>query len=298
MSTQFFEPGTVEDAIDLLRRHGGRAELLAGGTDLVVQTRQGARTMPEVLVHLGRVQGLETLDVDADGALRLGSRVSHAQVVESAVVGERWTALSDASALVGSPATRHIGTVGGNLCNGSPAMEIGGPLLAFEARVELAGPDGRREMPLHDFLLGPRRTARSLEEVLVSILVPPLRAGSGSAYLRLEFRQAMEIAIVGATACLSLDEQGIVSDCRIALTAVAPTVIRAREAEGVLLGGVPDEEAIARAAEEAARGSAPISDVRSPAGYRREMVRVMTARALRRALDRCASAAAAQRGEE
>jgi CO/xanthine dehydrogenase FAD-binding subunit len=290
MSTQFFEPQTIDDAVSLLRQYGPDAFPLAGGTDLVVQTRQGVRSMPGALVSLGRIPGLDTITGDEDGTLHLGGRVTHGQIERSEPIRTRWTALSDASALVGSPATRYVGTVAGNLCNGSPAMEIGGPLLAFDARVRLVGTGGERTVALADFFVGPRQTVRAPDEVLTDVLVPPAGGTSGSAYLRLEFRRAMEIAIVGATAVVHLAPDGTVDDCRIALTAVAPVIIRVAEAEQALRGITPDEAALDDVGKAAAAASAPIDDVRSPAAYRRDMVRVMTVRALRQALARCTSA--------
>ena len=301
MSVQFFQPRTLEEAVSLLSRHAPEARPLAGGTDLVVHARGGRGALPAALVHLGHIPGLNGIAVDDAGVLRIGATASHADVEVSAVVKRGWTALADASAIVGSPATRHVGTLGGNLCNGSPAMESGGPLLAFDAQVLLLGPGGERVLPLAEFFIGPGKTARAHDEVLAEIHVPPLGGlpvdgspsggdgvtRSGSAYLRLEFRRAMEIAIVGVSAALGLDAAGTIRICRVALTAVAPVILRAPEAEAVLLGTSGDEQSLARAGELAAAASAPIDDVRAPALYRREMVKVLAVRALRRALERC-----------
>lgn len=290
MSTQFFAPATVQEAIGLLRRHGPEARPLAGGTDLVVHARSGRAPLPGTLVHLARIPGLNAITLDEAGALCLGALVSHGDVEASETVRRGWTALADASALVGSPATRHMGTVGGNLCNGSPAMEIGGPLLALDATVRLIGPDGQRDLPIDQFFVAPGRTTRTHDELLAGVCVPPLGARGGSAYLRLEYRRAMEIAVVGASAVIALDAAGAVTDCRIALTAVAPRIIRAPAAERSLLGAasaVPELEArLARAGELAAQASAPIDDVRAPRAYRYEMVKVLVVRALHRALQR------------
>lgn len=277
--------------MSLLSRHAPEARPLAGGTDLVVHARGGRGTLPATLVHLGRIPSLKTVAVDEEGVLHIGATTSHADVEASDIVKGGWTALADASAIVGSPATRHVGTLGGNLCNGSPAMEGGGPLLAFDANVLLLGPGGERVLPLAEFFIGPGKTARAQDEVLAEIRVPPLAGDgvtrSGSAYLRLEFRRAMEIAIVGVSAALSLDAAGRMRACRLALTAVAPVILRAPEAEAALLGTNGDEQSLARAGALAAAASVPIDDVRAPAAYRREMVKVLTVRALRRALERC-----------
>lgn len=288
MSVQFFQPRTLQEAVSLLSKHAPAARPLAGGTDIAVHTRQGRGPLPETLVHLGHIAGLSAIAVDDGGVLHLGAMASHRDIEHAPAIQRTWTALVDAAAIVGSPATRHMGTVGGNICNGSPAMEIGGPLLAFDAVLRLVGPLGERTLSLGDFFLGPGHTARAQDEVLAAILVPPVGEHSGSAYLRLEFRKAMEIAIVGVTAAVRRDASGAIADCRIALTAIAPTIIRAPEAERSLVGTIGGPEALAQAGDLAAAASAPIDDVRAPAAYRREMVKVLTARALRRALERCA----------
>lgn len=294
MSVQFFQPQTLDEAVGLLSQHAPEARPLAGGTDLVVHARGGRGALPATLVHLGHIPGLNAIATDDASVLHLGAMASHADVEASSVVRRGWTALCDASAIVGSPATRHVGTVGGNLCNGSPAMEIGGPLLAFDAMVRLVGPQGERILPLSEFFVGPGRTARAQDELLAEALVPPLdgdgMARGGSAYLRLEFRRAMEIAVVGVTAAVGLDAGGSIKDCRIALTAVAPVVLRVPAAEQALIGGTGQDAVLAEAGALAAAASAPIDDVRAPAAYRREMVKVLTVRALRRALERSASA--------
>jgi CO/xanthine dehydrogenase FAD-binding subunit len=286
MSVQFYQPQSLQEAVGLLSTHAPGARPLAGGTDLVVHTRQGRGPLPETLVHLGAIPGLSAIAADAAGVLHIGAMASHGDVERSTIVQKNWTALADASAIVGSPATRHVGTIGGNLCNGSPAMEVGGPLLAFDATIRLLGPAGERSMPLAQFFVGPGSTARAQDELLVEVQVPPIGGPHGSAYLRLEFRKAMEIAIVGATALVQHTAQGAIGDCRIALTAVAPTIVRATEAEQALRGTTGTADDLARAGDLAAAACSPIDDVRAPAWYRRDMVKVLTVRALRRALER------------
>ncbi len=288
MSAQFFQPRTLEEAIGLLGQYAPEAHPLAGGTDLVVRRRKGGQPISGALVHLGHIPSLNMIAVDEAGILHIGALASHADVEKAQAIRHRWSALSDASAIVGSPATRYTGTVGGNLCNGSPAMESGGPLLAFNATVRLVGSQGERHVRLDEFFVAPGRTALRQDEVLAEILAPPLGERSGSAYVRLEFRRAMEIAIVGATAALELDAEGIVVDCRIALTSVAPVIIRVPQAEASLVGSRPTAEALDQAGKLAMETSAPITDVRAPATYRRDMVAVLTVRALRRALERAA----------
>jgi CO/xanthine dehydrogenase FAD-binding subunit len=228
------------------------------------------------------------LDSDAGGGLRIGALTTHGDLEASAVVTQRWTALSDASALVGSPATRHLGTVGGNVCNASPAMELGSPLLVFEASIELASAGGFRSVPFSSFVTGPGRTSAQPGELMTAVVLPPLQGPGrvGSAYIRLEYRQAMEIAIVGAAAMLRLDETDRCIDVRVALTAVAPTCVRAVETEEMLRGKTIDPGLLERAASAATASASPIDDVRAGADYRRAMVPVLVRRALTRAVVR------------
>ena len=192
--------------------------------------------------------------------MRIGALVTHAEIVSSPLVQERWSALSDASVLVGSPATRNAGTLGGNLANGSPAMDTGSPLLVFDGSVELtARPAGGRSVALGEFFEGPGEDARAgrTSSSRLSTL-PPLPAGrAGSAYVRLEYRRAMEIAVVGAAALLSIDESGRIVEGRVALTAVAPVCLRVPEAEKLLADQPASADIIEQAAEAAAGAAQP-----------------------------------------
>jgi len=289
----YHAPASLDEAIALLADLGGEAGIVAGGTDLVVAARGGRRQLPTALVAIHRLRELGGIVETADGGLRLGALVSHADLERSDLVRRRWTALADAAALVGSPATRHVGTLGGNLCNASPAMESGAPLLVYDAAVELRSASGTRSLPLADFLLGPARTALAPGELLTGVTVPPQPAGRvGSAYLRLDYRAAMEIAVVGAAALVALDADGRCTEARIALTAVAPTVVRAADAEAALRGQMPTAERVVAAAARAAEAARPIDDVRATARYRTAMVPVIVRRAIELALKRAGEAAA------
>ena len=291
MSSRYFEPASIEEAAALLAEHPG-ADLVAGGTDLVVGDRQGKRPLGDTLVAIHRLADLRGLSETDAGGLRIGALVTHAEIVASPVVQERWSALSDASVLVGSPATRNAGTLGGNVANGSPAMDTGSPLLVFDASVELTAATGTRSLPLDEFFEGPAMTARAPGELVTGIDVPPLPAGRvGSAYVRLEYRRAMEIAVVGAAGLIALDEGDRIVEGRVALTAVAPVCLRVPESERLLADQPASAEVVARAGEAAAAASSPIDDVRASAVYRRAMVSVITRRALERALARAREAA-------
>jgi CO/xanthine dehydrogenase FAD-binding subunit len=277
---------SVEEAVAELAA-GARA--VAGGTDLVVGARQGKASLPDRLVAIHQLADLRRIEV-ADETLRIGALVTHAEIVAHPAVRERLTALADASAIVGSHATRVHGTIGGNLMNASPAMETGGPLLCLSAVVVLRASAGERRLPVAELFRGPGLTAAAPGELLTRVEVPlPPADGAGSCYLRLEYRRQMEIAVVGATAALRFAD-GKVADARLAITALAPTIRRVPAAEEALVGTNGGREAAEEAAAAVAAASEPIGDVRASAAYRRAMAAVIARRAIE-------AAAARARGE-
>jgi CO/xanthine dehydrogenase FAD-binding subunit len=281
MTRSFMSAVTVEEALTALAS-GARA--VAGGADLVVGARQGKAPLRDAIVAIDRIQGLDTIEEHL-GGLRLGPLVTHEDIVASAVIRERFTALADASAIVGSHATRAHGTIGGNVMNASPAMDTGGPLLCFGASAILRSGSGERTVPLNELWTGPGSTDARPGELLVGLEVPAPTAGAGSAYVRLEYRRQMEIAIVGVTAVVGTDGGGI-THARVAITALAPTIQRVPEAEAALVGSDGGDEPIAAAARAAATGSSPITDVRGSAEYRSAMAEVIARRAIVAALAR------------
>ena len=279
----FTAASSLSDALTALAADP-EARAVAGGTDLVVASRQGRRPLPASLVAIDRVAELDGQQVDAAG-LTLGALTSHAWLASSSDVRSGWTALADASAIVGSPATRGTGTLGGNLVNASPAAETTAPLVVFGASVTLASSGGRRDVAVSELATGPGRTVLAPGELLVSVAVPRPAAGSGSAYVRLEYRQAMEIAVVGAAVLVVVDG-GRIADARIALTAVAPTIVRADAAERALVGASVDAIDGPALGELIAGAARPIGDVRASQDYRSAMVAVVARRALAAALIR------------
>ncbi|HJU48064.1 MAG TPA: FAD binding domain-containing protein [Gaiellaceae bacterium] len=279
----FVTAGSLDEAVAAM---AGGARPVAGGTDLVVGARQGKAPLPSSLVAIHRLDELRGISA-GDGAVRFGALATHADVVASALVRERLTALADASAIVGSHATRAQGTLGGNLMNASPAMETGGPLMCFDATVVLRSSAGTREVEVADLFAGPGQTVAEEGELLTEISVPEPGPGTGSGYVRLEYRRQMEIAVVGATAVVTV-EAGSVSTARIAITALAPTIRRVPGAEAALKGTDGGGAAVAAAAAAAAAAASPISDVRASAGYRRAMAEVIARRAIEAALARAA----------
>ena len=280
MTRTFTSATTLEDALAAL---DSGARPVAGGTDLVVGARQGKAPLPDAIVAIDRIEALGGIAVDDDG-LRMGALVTHDEIVASTVIRERFTALADASAIVGSHATRAHGTIGGNVMNASPAMDTGGPLLCFDASAILRSGSERR-VPLEDLWTGPGATIADPGELLVRIQVPSPEPMTGSAYVRLEYRRQMEIAVVGATAVVRL-EDGSIAGARVAITALAPTIRRVPEAEAALVGTEGGDEPITAAARAAAAGSSPITDVRGSSGYRSAMAEVMARRAIIAALAR------------
>jgi CO/xanthine dehydrogenase FAD-binding subunit len=278
----FVAPTTVEEAV---RAMAEGARPIAGGTDLVVASRQGKAPLPDSLVAIHRVEELRGITPGDDGGLRVGALATHEDLVLDSAIRERFTALADAAAIVGSHATRAQGTIGGNLMNASPAMETGGPLICLDASVTLSSEQGSRRLAVADLFAGPGETTAEPGELLAFVELPPTEEGAGGSYVRLEYRRQMEIAVVGATAVVRLDA-GSVADAAIAITALAPTIRRVPEAEAALVGSDGGREAVESAAEAAAAAAAPISDVRASADYRRAMAAVMARRAIEAALAR------------
>jgi CO/xanthine dehydrogenase FAD-binding subunit len=281
MTAAYVAAATLDEALSAL---ADGARPVAGGTDLVVGARQGKAPLPESIVA---VHGLEELRgaSASDAALRLGALVTHAEIAAHPVVLERLTALADASAIVGSHATRAHGTIGGNLMNASPAMETGGPLMVFGAEAELRSAAGERRVPVAELVTGPGTTSADGGELLTAVEVPLPAEGTGSAYVRLEYRRQMEIAVVGATASVTLSG-GEVAAAGVAITALAPTIRLVPAAAEALVGSDGSEAALAEAARAAAAAAEPISDVRASADYRRAMAEVVARRALATAFSR------------
>ncbi len=287
-TSSFVTAASIDDALAAL---AAGARPIAGGTDLVVAARSGKAPLPESLVAIHRVAELHEVEVLEDGGLLLGALARHDEIAAAEHVRARFTALADACAIVGSHATRAQGTIGGNLMNASPAMETGGPLVCFGATVTLQSGSAPREVDVEDLWTGPGETVARDDELLVAVHIPAPAPGTGSAYLRLEYRRQMEIAVVGATAALTVDGDTI-TNARIAVTALAPTIRRVPEAEEALAGSDGGPAAIESAGAAVAAAARPISDVRGSAEYRRAMAAVISRRAIERALARARGAVA------
>ena len=281
-SFDYFAPQSLGDATALLRRYGTKARLLAGGTDLFLRMERRV-VEPGVVVDLKKVRALQGIKASTKG-LTIRATTLMDEIVSSHLVQRRYRIVADAAAAVGSIQTRNRATLGGNLCNASPAADTAPPLIALGARARIAGSRREREISLDDFFLAPGKTCLQSDELLKEIFIPSPAGKAGSSFQRCT-RTAMDIALVNCAVFLSLAPKGgVIGEIRIALGAVAPTPVRARPAEDALRGKIADRGAIEEAAALAAASASPIDDVRSSADYRRAMVRVLTRRAIEAAL--------------
>ncbi len=284
-SFSYVAPQSVEEAVALLAEHGRDAKALAGGTDLLVRIKRNLLA-PRLLVDLAGIQELHGVEVTEQG-LRIGSMATHTQIASSPVIRKQAPAVAEASAAVGSVQTRNLGTLGGNLVSCVPSIDGAPALLALDAVVTVADPDGRRQMPLQDLLLEPHCSALAPDELLLEIVIPAENLGRASSFEKYRRRKGLSLAVVNAAAAVELDEAGErLSRVAIGLGAVAPTTIRARAAESFLTGRLVDAETLAEAAKIAGQETLPIDDFRASAQYRRDLVLVLTRRVLDGAIAR------------
>ena len=265
---------TIDEAMHAM---AAGARPIAGGSDLVVSARHGKAPLPASLVAIDRIADLRTI-ASVDGALVIGAGVSHHTIENDPLIATKWSALADASALVGSPATRHVGTLGGNVMNGSPAMDTGAALVVLDATAELRSVRGTRSVTMSELWIGPGQTSAAPDELCTSITLSARAARSGSAYVRLEYRRAMEIAVVGAAASVTLDNDGNIEAIAVALTAVAATIIAVTGLDAARGRSVSDAASLVEGL--AAEQARPISDLRATDRYRRHCVGVMARRAV------------------
>ncbi len=277
-------PDTLDAAVALLAGASGEARVLAGGTDLLVQLRADL-IEPQLVVDVKKISELRTISAE-DGGFRIGAAVTGAELGEHAEVGKAWPGVVEAVELIGSTQIQGRATIGGNLCNASPAADSVPALVAAGAVVSVAGPDGRREVPVEEIATGPGETSLAKGAIVVSILLPARPPRSGDAYLRFIPRTEMDIAVVGAGISLGLDEGGICTAARVALGAVAERVLLVPEAAEALIGTAVDEAALARLAEVASAACRPIDDKRGTKEYRVKVAGVLARRAALNALER------------
>ncbi len=277
-------PETVEGATALLAGSAGEARVLAGGTDLLVQLRADI-VDPALIVDIKRIA--ETRAVTEDkGGWRIGAAVTGAELKEHARLKQAWPGVVEAANLIGSTQVQGRATLGGNLCNGSPAADSVPALIAAGAVAILAGPQGRRELPVEDVMLGPRKLALGKGEFVVSFRLPPRPPRSSDAYLRFIPRTEMDIAVVGAGVSLTVDTDGTITQARVSLGAVAPRVLLVREAAQAIVGSRLERGAQDRLEAAARAACAPIDDKRGTVEFRIQVAGVLARRAALIALDR------------
>jgi carbon-monoxide dehydrogenase medium subunit len=279
-------PRNVQDVVALLAEKGDRARILAGGTDIIVQVREHRRDL-DLLVDVKYIPELNELTFNARTGLRLGAAVPCYRIYEHREIAGVYPGLIDAVSLVGGIQIQSRASVGGNLCNASPAADTIPPLIAYEGVCVIAGPGGTREIPVELFCTAPGRTALGRGEFLVSLRLPIPRRPSGASYLRFIPRNEMDIAVVGAGTAVRLDESKTrCVGARVALAAVAPTPLLVPEAGAALVDGTLTEAMIDKAASLARAAARPISDMRGDADYRRHLVGVLVKRSLQTAIAR------------
>ena len=273
----YHTPTSVDDALELLAEHGPEARVIAGGTDLIVELERGTREA-SVLIDVTRIGGLNRVSLDED-RIHVGPTVTHNNAVASDLLVERGYPLALACWQVGTPQLRNRGTIAGNLITASPANDTIAALWALDARLILRSVDGEREVSFADFYEGVRETVLASNEMVTDISFKAMEPHQRGVFAKLALRRVHAISVVNAAAVLSFDED-IIAEARITMGSVAPTVIRAREAESALVGRRLTEESLDMAADLASRATSCIDDIRAGADYRREVVTVLVRRAL------------------
>ncbi len=277
---EFFEPTTLAEASRLFAQE--HTQLLAGGTDLVIGMKALTET-PQSVISLQKIPGLAGVTAEADGGISVGAMTKVREVELSANIQKHHTALAEGASEIGSIQIRNLATIGGNIAHASPAADTVAGLLVAGAQVDIASADGERSVSIDELFTGPGQTVLAPGEIITRFRLPS--PASGSHYIKHKIREVMDLAFIGVAAAVNLDN-GTITDARIGLAAVAPTPIRATEAEDLLRGNELTAELLEQAGEAAAAASSPISDLRCSAEHRREMVDVLTRRTLQEAVAR------------
>ncbi len=278
----YLAPKTIDEALSHLSQYKEKARLIAGGTDLIPQLKRREGKAPRYIIDLKDIPGLDYINYNSANGLCIGALATIKAVIDSSVIRDKFGVLCQAAESMASPQVRNRGTIAGNICNAVPSADTAPALLTLDAKLKLVGPRGERIVAIEDFFTGPKQTALK-DEILLEIQVPTPSPKSEGVYLKLSPRRAMDLAMVGV-AVLVIPDNGKCKDIRIALGAVAPTPLRAKKAEAVLKRQSFDDNLIEKAAQAAAGEAKPIDDHRASAEYRREMVKVLTRRAIEQAI--------------
>jgi carbon-monoxide dehydrogenase medium subunit len=282
-SFEYYSPHTLDEAVALLQKLGPDAKLLSGGQSLIPMMKLRLLS-PEYIVDINRIPNLDYI-TESDGHLKIGALAREHELESSEVVKQKFPILADTAKVIADPLVRSQATICGNLAHGDPANDHPATMLALGATVVATGPKGQREIGIEDFVPGLFTTALEPEEILTEIRVPTPPPRSGGAYLKLE-RKVGDFATAGVAVQITLDEAGACKRAGIGLTNVGMTPIKAKQAESFLTGKQLDDAVMQQAAELAASESQPMDDIRGSADYKRDLVRVLTARALTTALNR------------
>ena len=286
---EFLSPKSIEEAISLLAKHGPEAKLIAGGTDLVSEMRWG-EWRPQYVLSLSQIPDLDEIQFDKTAGLRMGAACTIGEIERSKVIKEYYPLLAQAASVLGSMEIRNRATVGGNLCTAAPSADMPPSLLVHGAKAVIATKKGEKVVALEDFFTGPKKTILNHDEILVRLEMPPVEPNSAGEYIKFGRRNAMEIAMIGVAALITLEDgNDTCKTARLAFATAAPTPIRAKEAEKILNGKKLIQETIDQAAESASREASPRTSWRTTEEYRRDLIRVLTRRAIKKALDKLKS---------
>jgi carbon-monoxide dehydrogenase medium subunit len=277
----YYAPESISEACELLARLGSGAKVIAGGTDVLSKMKQ-EMLVTQAFVSLKNIRQLGNIEFVEGRGVVIGAKATHNDLVDSPILQGKYPAICETAHSMANLQVRNRGTIGGNIVNAVPSADLPPILIALGATVTLVGTAGERTLLLEDFFVGPGQTVIGPDEILIEIVVPN-QSVTGSSYLKFGLRHSGALAVVGVAAAVTL-QNGIIEDARIVLGAVAPVPMRAREAEDVLTGRMASEELLEEAGKRASRECRPISDIRGSEEYRRDMVKVFTKRALRKAL--------------
>lgn len=277
----YHQPETITAACELLARYDGKAKVLAGGTDMLPKMKQGLLS-PPALVSLKKIGILSTIEYLPGRGVIIGAKTSPNELYNSSLLQEKYLAVSAAAHSMANNQVRNMGSIGGNIVNAVPSADLPPILIALAATVTLESPRGSRTMPLEEFIIGVTRTVIAPDEILTEVVLPD-QSTTGSAYFKFGLRNSGALAVVGVAAAVTM-QAGVAREVRIVLGAVAPIPMRAAKAEELLRGNRITDGLIEEASKAAAAECKPISDIRASEEYRRDMVRVFTKRALRKAI--------------
>ena len=280
---ELFEPDSMEEAIQLSGDYGDRGKILAGGLDLISKMRRWQMN-PEALISIQNIPDMDYIQGNGTGDIRIGALATLRALELSPLIRNHHDMLYEAVHQIASVQVKTMGTAVGNLCVATPASDVAPPLVALGAELEITGSDGKKNVPLEIFYKGLEETILEPGHIVTEIHIPAVPAGSGGAFLKLAHTAAC-IAKVNVAVMMEIDND-LCKEVRIALGSVAPTVVRATRAEDMLRGRAPDAEAIGGASRSAAENATPISDLRSTAEYRKEMVGVLVKKGIEKALER------------